>query len=91
MCVFQGHLTRTGKLFFFMLNALLFTKDLYVEELYENRMKWKSLCIVPRSRKNGEQSENYFSKSKSLKRTRIPMKEYLPAFKGKMPFFFFPH
>lgn len=52
-----------------------------------NRMKWKSYCVVSRSHKNGEQSENYFSKHKSLKRMRIPTKEYLPTFKDKMPFF----
>lgn len=58
---FQGHLIRARK-HFFRLNSLLFAKDLYMQQFYEDRMKWKSSCIAPRSQNNDEQSENYFSK-----------------------------
>lgn len=53
-------------------------------------MKCKSSCVVPRCHKNGEQSENYFSKCQSLKRMRIPTEEYLPTFEDKGRVFFPP-
>lgn len=87
--VFQGHLTRAGKLYF-RLNSLLF----YLQSIYTYSSCMRTECggKVPRSPEKGEQSENYFSKPKSLKRMKIPTKESLSAFKDKMPFFFFfPH